>query len=80
MTKAQKVLQKMRNSARDWRIEEIKTLAERYGMIVRNPRGSHVIFSHPSVTEILSIPAHKPLKPVYIFKLVEMIDTIENAK
>jgi hypothetical protein len=30
---------------------------------------------HPSAREILTIPAHRPIKPVYIRKLVRYIDT-----
>ena len=76
MTKADKILQKMRNNPRDWRITDVQALAERFGIDVRNPRGSHVILSHSGVTEILSVPAHKPVKQIYIRKLVEMIDAI----
>ncbi|MBF0415856.1 MAG: type II toxin-antitoxin system HicA family toxin [Magnetococcales bacterium] len=59
-----KVIRKMRNNPRDWRIEDIQAIAHRYGVTIRNPRGSHVIVSHPNVTEVLSIPAHKPVKPI----------------
>lgn len=78
MTKADKLIQKMRNNPRDWRIEDIQTIVHRYGMDIRNPRGSHVIVTHPDLAEALSIPAHKPVKPVYIRKLVEMIDILEE--
>lgn len=78
MAKAEKIIVRMRNNPRDWRIEDVQSVADRFGMEMRNPRGSHVILSHPEVTEILSVPAHRPIKPIYIRKLIEMIDTIED--
>jgi hypothetical protein len=41
-------------------------------------RGDHHKVSHPAVPEILTIPAHRPIKPVYIRRLVAMIDAIED--
>lgn len=78
MAKVDKLLRDMRNNPRDWRIDDVITVARRHGFEIRNPRGSHVIFCHPGLTEILSIPTRKPVKPVYIRKLVDMIDTTER--
>ena len=36
--------------------------------------GSHVIFSAPGVREIVSVPAKRPIKPVYIKQFVALID------
>jgi predicted RNase H-like HicB family nuclease len=36
--------------------------------------GSHVIFSAPGVREIVSAPAKRPIKPVYIRRFVALID------
>lgn len=74
MTKAEKTLEKMRAHPRDWRIEELEAVAKRYGLTVRKPSGSHVIFQKPGVALELSIPAHKPIKPIYVRRLVELID------
>lgn len=78
MSKGDKLLRGMRNNPRDWRLDDVLTIAGRFGIEVRNPRGSHVVLCHGAVTDILSIPARKPVKPVYIRKLVEMIDRIEG--
>ena len=34
--------------------------------------------SHPIMEEILTIPANKPIKPVYIKKFVVFVDTIND--
>jgi predicted RNA binding protein YcfA (HicA-like mRNA interferase family) len=76
MSTAEKTLEKMRNNPRDWRIEDMIAVAQRYGMVFRNEGGSHYHFSHADVAEHVSIPAHRPIKQVYIREFVCFIDTI----
>ncbi len=75
MTKADKILAKIRNNPRNWTIENIKTLAKRNGIDWRQPGTSHVTFSYPGLTP-LTIPAHRPVNPIYIKQFVKMIDRI----
>jgi hypothetical protein len=37
---------------------------------------SHVIFSAPGVREIVSVPAKRPIKLVYIEKFLALIDAV----
>jgi hypothetical protein len=71
-----KALQKMRKNPMGWRIEELQAVAEENFVEWRRPGrgGSHVIFSAPGVREILSVPAKRPIKPVYIKQFVALID------
>ncbi|MGN7613143.1 type II toxin-antitoxin system HicA family toxin [Magnetococcales bacterium HHB-1] len=78
MAKADKIIQRMKNNPRDWRIEEIRHVALRHGFDIRQPRGSHITLSHPSLEMILTIPAHRPVKPIYIRKLLDMINTLRQ--
>lgn len=75
MTTAEKLLAKMRGGPRDWSIEDLKTLARRHGVVWRQPETSHVTFSYPSLPP-LTVPAHKPIKPVYVIKFIALIDAI----
>jgi hypothetical protein len=52
----------MRNNPRDWRIEDLKVLANHFGI------------AH------LSVPAARPIKPVYIRRFLALIDAKEDAK
>ena len=75
-----KLLEKMRaNPRNDWRIRDVETLANRYGLTINRPKGgsSHVTLRHNSGS-MLTVPDHRPIKPVYIRKLVEMIDQLEE--
>ncbi len=79
MSSATKILQKMRNNPRDWRIDDFEVVAQDYRITVRKSGGSHVIFQHSASAIALSVPARKPIKPVYVHKFLELIDDIESA-
>lgn len=74
MTKADKLIARMRNNPRDWRIEDLKALADRYGIDHRQPGTSHVTFSYPGLPP-LPVPAHKP---IYIQLFLELLDKVED--
>jgi hypothetical protein len=67
----------MRRNPQDWRMEQLETLARAYQIGIRKSGGSHVIFSHSEWTELLCVPARRPIKPVYIKKLIKLIDLLE---
>jgi hypothetical protein len=46
---------------------------------VRKPGGSHVVFEHPGMAEALSVPARRPIKPIYVQRFVRFIDTVRGA-
>ena len=73
---ASKILQKMRQNPMGWRIEELQTVAEEHSVEWRRPGhgGSHVIFSARGVRDIVSVPARRPIKPVYIKQFLTLID------
>ncbi len=68
----------MRNNPRDWQIADLKVVAGHYGLIVRQSKGSHVTFAHSHKVEILTVPAHRPIKPIYIKKLLIFIDSLQE--
>ena len=74
---ASDLLERMRNNpAGDWSIRDVEAICREYGLLFRAGRGtSHCHAKHPSAQEILTIPARRPIKPVYIRKLVRYIET-----
>lgn len=77
VTKADKALQRMRSNPRDWRIDDLKHVADRYGVDYRQPGTSHVTFSYPGLVPVV-VPAHRPIKPVYVKAFLQLIDQIED--
>jgi hypothetical protein len=59
MTTTRKLLEKLRQNPRDWRIEQLETIARRYGINVRKSGGSQEAFDHPEWIELLCISAHR---------------------
>ena len=70
------MLVRMRENPRDWRIEDLEVLALHFALSVRKPGGSHVIFFHSQLPEMLSVPARRPIKPVYVRRFLAMIDEL----
>jgi hypothetical protein len=70
-----KTLVRMRANPRDWRIEDLKTVARRYDVTWRQPGTSHVTFRAPGGGKV-TVPARKPIKPVYIRQFVALIESL----
>lgn len=75
MTQIEKTLQKMRNNPRDWRIEDLKAIADRFGLKWRQKGTSHVVFVRED-GRTLPVPAHKPIKPVYVTKFLLLLEEL----
>lgn len=77
----EKLLEAMRANPRDWRIADIERLCRAYGIACSAPRkGSHYKLSHEAVAMILTIPAHRPIKPVYIRELARFVDAVREQR
>jgi hypothetical protein len=74
MANAAKVLARMPVNPLDWRIEDLKVVADKYVIPYRQHGTSHVTFRHP--LGMLTIPCARPIKPVYVRRFVELIDKI----
>ena len=73
MARWEKTLAQMKANPRDWRIENLKSVADAHGIVYRQPGGSHVIFRHANGA-MLSVPARRPIKPVYVKKFVRLVE------
>ena len=70
---AAKLLQRMRVNPRDWRIEDLTIVADHFAVLYRQHGTSHVVFRHHSAG-LLTIPAARPIKPVYVRQFIALID------
>jgi hypothetical protein len=79
---AGKTLQRMHKNQTGWRIEELQSVADEYGVDWRRPGhgGSHVIFGASGVREIVSVPAKRPIKPVYVRQFLSLIENAVKVK
>jgi hypothetical protein len=77
-----KLIEQMRANPRHWRIGEVERLCAGFGIGCDPPRkGSHYKVSHQATPSILTIPAYRPIRPVYIRERVRFVDQVrEQAK
>ena len=68
------LLDAMVANPRDWRIEQVETVVRAYGLTIHCPGGSHHIVRNAAGKKV-SIPAHRPIKPIYIRQLVRLIQS-----
>lgn len=73
---ATKLLDAMRRNPLDWHMEQLLTVAAKHGLEVCSHGGSHHVFSHPDLVDTLSVPAHKPIKPLYVKRFCALIDQL----
>jgi hypothetical protein len=76
---AAKILRQMRANPTNWRIEDLKTVARSYSISHRQHGTSHVIFIFPG-TGLVTVPAARPIKPVYVRQFVALIDKLEGVE
>jgi hypothetical protein len=79
MARGDKTLASMRANPRDWRIASVETVAAASGVNVCESGGSHLVFEHPDMHEALSVPARRPIKPIYVQRFVRFIDAVREA-
>jgi hypothetical protein len=72
---AAKIFAKMRRNPRDWCIEDLKVVARRLGIDHDQHVTSHVVFRHAKAGR-LSVPANRPIKPVYVRLFVDLVDRV----
>lgn len=78
MSNINKILKKMKdNPLNNWVINDLETVARHFEISIRKSGGSHVIFQHNKWVEALSVPARRPIKPVYIKRFLSLIEILE---
>jgi len=71
MNTATKLLAAMQSNPRDWRIEQLQTVARQKGITWQQDGTSHCYFMRADGAT-LSVPAHRPIKPVYVKQFVDL--------
>lgn len=80
MNKRAKLLDAMRNNPRDWRMDDLLVVAKQFDIECRNNGGSHHVFGFSGVEMDVTVPAHRPIKPVYIRQFLLLVDAVKELK
>ncbi|HYI47709.1 MAG TPA: type II toxin-antitoxin system HicA family toxin [Allosphingosinicella sp.] len=79
--RGEKLLDRMRRNPADWRIDDVRTLCESFGLdLDRRPNGSHYGISDVSQAAHVTIPFARPINRVYIRQLVRFVDAVRVAR
>jgi len=68
--------EKMRRNPQDWRIEDLEVVANRLDITLHKSGGSHVVFKHNAATMAVTVPAHRPIKPVYVQQFIKIVNEL----
>jgi hypothetical protein len=80
MAGAEKRLSRMRSAPRDdWQIDDLEAVARIYGITIRRSGGSHVVLPFGCGTGGVTVPARRPIKPIYVRQFVGLVDEIRSA-
>lgn len=79
---AHALLEDMAENPNDWRIQHVEGLCAVLGIRCAPPRGggSHYKISYPGKREILTIPSKRPIKPIYIKKLIAFVRSLQDVE
>jgi hypothetical protein len=72
MTKRDKKLAQMVNNPNGWQIEDLQSMASAHNIEWQHDGSSHVVFRDKDGAH-LTVPANRPIKPVYIRRFVALI-------
>lgn len=72
---AEKILEQARAGARNLRFADLCRLAEALGFRLSRVRGSHHIYSHPSVPELINLQSvNGKAKPYQVRQLLDLVE------
>ncbi len=75
MGKREKELEKIRRNPKDVTPQELERLAKKFGFIWIE-KTNHAAVTHKWIKDTFMIPRHKPIKAVYVKRVLQYIDEI----
>lgn len=71
----QKLLEKILSGSKNIHFDHFVSLVEAFGFTLSRVRGSHHIFEHPDLPEILNLQNHKgQVKPYQIRQFLQLVE------
>ena len=72
---AEKTLEQARAGSQNLRFNDVTRLVERFGFKLVRVRGSHHIFSHPSIPELVNLQSvNGKCKPYQVRQVLDLVD------
>ena len=70
------------NPRGNWSMADVAALCREFSILCSPPKGggSHYKIAHPAMAAKLTIPFKRPIKPVYIRKLVAFVEAVKGLQ
>ncbi len=82
MKKKKELYEKLKNNPKNVRFTDLCKAAELFGFKVKGGKGSHVVYAHPGIKEILNFQnvggKAKPYQVKQFLKIVERYNLLED--
>ena len=78
-SRAFKTLEAMRANPRDWRIADLGAVGGCIRDQCAQAGRNHIYFTYSAVAKGVSVPAHRPIKPVYVGAFVRLVDRVRQG-
>ncbi|MEZ4866497.1 MAG: type II toxin-antitoxin system HicA family toxin [Caldilineaceae bacterium] len=71
----QKLLERILSGSKNIHFNDFVTLVEAFGLVLKRVRGSHHIFEHPNVSELLNLQNSKgQVKPYQLRQFLQLVE------
>jgi predicted RNA binding protein YcfA (HicA-like mRNA interferase family) len=75
MTKKQKLIQKLLSGSRNVRFSDVQSAAEAFGFRLARVSGSHYIYIHPNIQELINLQnVSGKAKPYQVKQLLQIVE------
>lgn len=71
-----KLYERLKNSPKNVRFEELENLMTRVGGFEVRNESSHYTFSHPDLPDIITVKKENYVKPVYVKRCLKAFDLV----
>lgn len=70
-----------RDPRRGWTIDDVQEVCRSFGVLPYVPdQGKHCVLFHPWVEGLLTVPAARPIKAVYVLLAVDLVENVMGMK
>ncbi len=76
MSQIDKLIERLRRRPKDVSPDDLDKLLRFYDFSVHHNDGSHYTYYHPKLKDIITIPSKRPVKVVYVDKVIKAIELL----
>jgi hypothetical protein len=80
-SKAEKLLEQMRNSKKSWKRTDLEALYTGFGFVISSTTGGHDKVTHPDFPQLItSLPRHRKIAIYNVVQAIRLIDKLKELE